>query len=497
MVNQNDKTDGNGKIGAVGSVRELKADANKDRAPGHGRGAIVLASAIAASTLAGCEYNYYGNEDVATNPPACSVVQVTDRCSGDTPDKTRCMVYEGSAADFDGYLFKIADVREVGGVKKVYVDVMEKSLDCQVLYAFELTAGVEHGFSVGTVSYTLLPRWVEISADSDAPAVVELEIRRVSVEPAEPVCPEVTDRCEGGPSATACTVYLDRAVELNGVLFTVTDISEEGGVKRVVINISDRELGCRILQTYVLNELDSADVIVEGRSYSIFVVGLHLEGDASWAFLQITGQVDSTTCSATPVSERCIRGADDSVRCEVRAGAGLELNGMLFQVEAIAEDGVQVRIYDKLLGCENVDNVIVSAPGTLTSVIGSYVYTITIFGANLDDQSVDMQVERRALLCDGTETRGVLNVGELMAAGTGLKVRLDDITRESGTDNQHKAILTILDMADNEFMHMTIGEGEARLINYGGRTHVVSVNEVAAGVMLIAKWADVSVQVCE
>ncbi|MBN2121664.1 hypothetical protein JW721_01225, partial [Candidatus Micrarchaeota archaeon] len=45
---------------------------------------------------------------------------------------------------------------------------------------------------------------------------------------------------------------------------------------------------------------------------------------------------------------------------------------------------------------------------------------------------------------------GIINVGEVMVAPSGYKVRLDDISRETGAANSHPAIITVLDANDNE-----------------------------------------------
>jgi len=314
----------------------------------------------------------------------------------------------------------------------------------------------------------------------------------------------ITDRCEGVSSGTSsCPLYEGMAAEMGGVIFKAVNIREEGGVKKLNIEVSDRELDCTTVMTVVLAEMEGPGPVIAVGS-KVFVVEVEsISIDASnpsanWARLLITDQArEDYVCGDTPVSGRCSGDGANSVRCEVAEESGLEIDGMLFKVLDIEDENVQLSIHDKLLGCLGNGTKNIAYPASESYVIGSYVYTVTIFGANMEDYTVDMQVERRALLCGGAETRGVINVGEFIDSGAGIKVRLDDIMRETGEDNHHDAILTILDMSDNELMQITVGVEDARLISYGGRDIIVSVNEVAPGVMLIAKWADVSVQVCE
>jgi hypothetical protein len=164
----------------------------------------------------------------------------------------------------------------------------------------------------------------------------------------------------------------------------------------------------------------------------------------------------------------------------------------MFRVESVESSEAMIRIFDKTLGCDRIAGPNpVAIPGYVTNVIGSYAYTTTIFGASTWDQTVDMQVERTPLLCGGGEVRGILNVGEMIDSGMGLKVVLEDISRDG------EAMLLILDSNGNEFMRFTLAEGGARLLENLGETCVVSINEVSAGVLLIGKWADITVQTCE
>ncbi|NYZ60928.1 hypothetical protein H0O01_04505 [Candidatus Micrarchaeota archaeon] len=564
--------------------------------------AITLIGISLLMGAAACEYNYnYGSdEDATTNPPSvCSTIQVTDRCEGDNPNQRSCTAYEGSAVDFDGYLFRVADVLEESGVTKVYVDVLEQSLDCRLLHTLELTVGMENGFSVGTDNYTILPRWAEMGADPDAPAVVGLDIAKASIEPAGPVCaeetdrcyyrdtegvrcvtyenravlfdnylftvmavdgttitfdvqdkescytsafvfadaggeetfftpsvgmryairvrsatprstdipakadveirrvsdeptpavcPEVTDRCSSPDAAhTSCRVYQDMAAEFEGVLFSLKDMREEGGARKLTLEVIDSELGCGVLQTAVIDAGGGADIEIEGRYYYVQLGDITLDAAGNWAYMFISRPY--SFCEVAEPAD-CERSAD-SVRCTANPFADyIDLGGNKFVINSIVNhpDGTKTIT---ILSCTSDSEVSFDAPGTATLELGPYRYRFTVFGIDAETWSSDIQIEREPLLCEGEQTSNLVNVGEFVtAADAAFMVRLDDISRAG------EAMLTILDPDFNEIETMNLGESETKLFELGGRIYMITASDIAAGVLLIGKRAEITIDAC-
>jgi len=613
--NTNDGKVGNG--ARILNIQEAEPRRERNSPSAGGRAALLLASAIGASALAGCEYNYnYGSDqDAATNPDgtSCTDIRAPERCN-DTivPNSARCMVYEGAALELDGYKFRVGEVRSEGDSHLVHVDILATSLDCQpVGSGLDLVVGAadETNFMIGPFEYraratsifresTDFPALVDLSVykvstdpvyacaeesdrcfyrDSDGvrcvayedravqfddylfivtgvrdgtivdievqdkelgcetiatfsieadgeeqlyapgtgstygikarnatpgsagiPASADLEVRRVSDEPTPSVCPETTDRCETiEHTAVFCIVYQDIAAELNGVLFTPRNIREEGGVKKLDVEVYDRELGCDVIETVPIIAEGTggwfADVTVGAQRFSIGIMDIVVDGAESWASMVI--RPVQTACDRTEVADRCAT-SSDSVRCMAYSGTGIQMDGFLLLIDGIEDDGTTRRIsltaYRSESGCPHMGSATISVPGTTTFRIGTNSYKVTVFGVDTSySDAADIQVERVPSLCGGSEVTGIINLGELIDAGMGLKVRLDDISRDG------EAMLTVLDTNDNEFMRLTLGEGEAQLMEYMGRSAIVSVNEVAAGVMLIEKWANLTVQACD
>ncbi|MFA5412264.1 MAG: S-layer protein [Candidatus Micrarchaeia archaeon] len=88
---------------------------------------------------------------------------------------------------------------------------------------------------------------------------------------------------------------------------------------------------------------------------------------------------------------------------------------------------------------------------------------------------------------------GILNVGEMLDTGTGYKIRLDDIARESDASNNHPAIITVIDSNGNEVCQDQIFAGDTE-DNLCDTTQVkVHVYQTAPGVLLISKWAEIGI----
>lgn len=89
---------------------------------------------------------------------------------------------------------------------------------------------------------------------------------------------------------------------------------------------------------------------------------------------------------------------------------------------------------------------------------------------------------------------GIINVGEFLEAPSGYKVRLDDISRETGASNSHPAIITVLDANDNEICQDQVYPGSTKDdlcdVSTGVKLHVY---QTAPGLNFIAKWAEMAI----
>ncbi|MBD3397724.1 hypothetical protein GF412_01175, partial [Candidatus Micrarchaeota archaeon] len=89
---------------------------------------------------------------------------------------------------------------------------------------------------------------------------------------------------------------------------------------------------------------------------------------------------------------------------------------------------------------------------------------------------------------------GIINVGEIMEAPSGYKVRLDDISREVGVGNSHPAIITVLDANDNEICQDQVYPGQTKDDLCDETTGVkLHVYQTAPGLNFIAKWAEMAI----
>ena len=89
---------------------------------------------------------------------------------------------------------------------------------------------------------------------------------------------------------------------------------------------------------------------------------------------------------------------------------------------------------------------------------------------------------------------GIINVGEIMEAPSGYKVRLEDISREVGMNNAHPAIITVLDANDNEICQDQVYPGQTKDDLCEEHTEVkLHVYQTAPGLNFIAKWAEMAI----
>ncbi len=88
---------------------------------------------------------------------------------------------------------------------------------------------------------------------------------------------------------------------------------------------------------------------------------------------------------------------------------------------------------------------------------------------------------------------GILNIGDCLEIGN-VKVCLDDISRETGHENVHPAIISYYDLEDNLLGQDQINPGETEELDVGGgETVKVHVYQTAPGYTLGAKWAEMAI----
>ena len=109
-----------------------------------------------------------------------------------------------------------------------------------------------------------------------------------------------------------------------------------------------------------------------------------------------------------------------------------------------------------------------------------------------DEQVYEIDGARVSLARESVS--GIVNVGEIMEAPSGYKVRLDDISREVGFANAHPAIITVLDANDNEICQDQVWPGETKDDLCEEHTDVkLHVYQTAPGLNFIAKWAEMAI----
>lgn len=386
MAENNGKPEG--KEPRVLKIKEIGADKppeTKKREDSHGAGKAA-AFAASAVLLAGCEYvtnNYYGpdadNADATTedapttDATTCDPFHVSDRCSEDSPTSARCMVYEGTALSFDGYLF-VPRVRTESGITMVDVDVRDPLLDCEAILTSSLSPGSTSMFTLGETSYTataniVLPSTIHVP-------LIDLEISKT--EESAPTCPETTDRCTAEGLDLSCTVYDGKAVEVDGYLFKLSNMDAEAGV--LDVTVMDKELDCETTNSARARIGEPVYFMQQGKQYIITVNSMD-----SWVspFANVTITRPPGSACAEP-SELCEE-TYDGIRCRVNQDHGLLADGYLFIPRNIRMEGGFIRLDLDLQdaeGCITITSETVINNGNPASiVIAGREYTILFHNA--------------------------------------------------------------------------------------------------------------------
>ncbi len=88
---------------------------------------------------------------------------------------------------------------------------------------------------------------------------------------------------------------------------------------------------------------------------------------------------------------------------------------------------------------------------------------------------------------------GVVPIGEELESSDGnIKVRLDDIALQTGANNEHPAIVSILDKNGNVIKQDQINPGTTQKETVNGVTYKIRVYKTAPGYTMGAKWAEMA-----
>ncbi|HNT60736.1 MAG TPA: hypothetical protein PKJ97_02035, partial [Candidatus Bilamarchaeaceae archaeon] len=217
-----------------------------------------------------------------------------------------------------------------------------------------------------------------------------------------------------------------------------------------------------------------------------------------WALQRVSREV--SYCEAVDIPLECETGTEsglDSIRCPLYTNMGaIKFGDIMFAIDRMyrderGEERVDIRVYNSALGCRTeggFTNGEFSVSPPLD--IGIYRYQATVGAIDRATGTADVRITREPKMCGGTETHGILNVGDRLATSRGYWVRLDDVTRDG-----QSGVFTLLDLYDREITSFVLERGEARL--FPEIPMMVRVNEVAAGSLLISKWADITISECE
>lgn len=105
----------------------------------------------------------------------------------------------------------------------------------------------------------------------------------------------------------------------------------------------------------------------------------------------------------------------------------------------------------------------------------------------------DARVLKISKVCSDSrrEPRNPFPDRDVLCSGAGgIRIRLD------GVNPDRSATVSILDPAGEEIGRADIAEGETRLFEMGGRIYMITASDIAVGVLLIGKRAEITIDAC-
>jgi hypothetical protein len=140
----------------------------------------------------------------------------------------------------------------------------------------------------------------------------------------------------------------------------------------------------------------------------------------------------------------------------------------------------------KLLGSDWVISDVVEGDGAVLNATDGAVYGSDTAMAVPEDSTFTLKLAKEA------SYNPALHKGECMNT-TDAKICLSDISRETGTENTHPAILSIYDTAGNLVTEKQVTEGTTEEIVVGTKTIKVHVYQTAPGYAMQAMWAEIAI----
>ncbi len=209
------------------------------------------------------------------------------------------------------------------------------------------------------------------------------------------------------------------------------------------------------------------------------------------------------TCDSQSVSVSCESGSSERL---LRTGDELSVEtpdgtSTIFVNDVLSDTSgnvyVEVSVYDE--NCELVDIGIISPddPQPLNSVGPSILFSVQFGGTSVDKWAQVEISQAECDVCEGDtlEASGDVNQGESLLIRD-FKIRLDDLSTIPSNEPP-SAVLSVLDHMDNVLDHVEIQEGSFESMEFGSTTLTIAATEVAAGYTFGAKWASLSVTLCQ
>jgi hypothetical protein len=328
----------------------------------------------------------------------------------------------------------------------------------------------------------------------------ELDVEKVVDEPPQPtVCPEQATRCTEDEFGRTCEVREGQAMEYDGYLWQASELSIDYGTGAFKLTAIDPESDCGVVSVLVgMHEGSTGNMSLGGFDYAIKAERVQAESAPTWVLMRVSREV--SYCEAIDIPIECDVGTEsglDTIRCPLYVNMGaIKFGNIMFAIDRMYSDAegnnnVDVSIHDAAMGCSPEGGRTVGEFGVSNPPIeiGLYRYQITVGAIDRASGVADVRITREKIMC-GPETHyDPMNVGGLIDAPNGYKVRLDDLTRDG-----NGGIFTVINSRDAEVFAFVLNKGDSVLLPEFG--FEARVDEVAPGLLLIGKWAKLTLADC-
>ncbi|VVC04290.1 Uncharacterised protein [Candidatus Bilamarchaeum dharawalense] len=313
--------------------------------------------------------------------------------------------------------------------------------------------------------------------------------------------------CKSGPKLTCGDTAIQKYVRLGQTLdveelhFTVSDVGQDSKGKFVVFGVSDPN--CDEINSAKVYQGEAINVVVSVWSFTVSMVDTYyVEGKSSGAILKVEATCEENPeCTPNIQVPACMSNSYGSG--VLNQGESVPIGSLKLQLDDLeTHDDSTLAIFSILDNCGNVIKKDKVAQGeTKDMVVDGKVIRLTVSQLSSGDTfaakwaKIDISVPCEASDCTQAqpEVSGLLNQGESLTMGAGMKVQLDDLANQN--DGVY-AIISILDSQNNVLKKSKIKEGASLEMSIAGEAFVVTVNQVASGDTFAAKWADITVSRC-